>query len=187
MASELLVKRLMKQASVSVLAGLLMSSAVLAEDNADDAGIDGEVSISVDDSGMVDGGPDVSIDPVDPGEWSGEEDGVSPGEPGEGDGTDGGEVDGGVIDGGEVDGGEVAIDPECADCSGIPDVTIDPMEMGEPTDDGVTVTMADGTPRGGQPNERDNSVTGGHEVSRDQGNGAGREEDFGWKRLQEVK
>ena len=56
MTSDLLVKRLMLQASVSVLAGLLLSSAAMAEDNTGDAG-DPDISIAVD-------GPDVSIDPL---------------------------------------------------------------------------------------------------------------------------
>lgn len=56
MTSDLLVKRLMVQASVSVLAGLLLSSAAMAEDNTGDAG-DTDISITAD-------GPDVAIDPL---------------------------------------------------------------------------------------------------------------------------
>lgn len=188
MASELLVKRLMMQASVSVLAGLLMSSAVLAEDTAGDAGDNGEVSISIDDSGMVDGGmvdggPDVSIDPVDPGDWSGEHDGsaVDDGP------VDDGPVDDGAVDDGAVDDGEGVVDPECADCSGVPDVAVDPMEMGQPTDDGVTVTMADGGPRGGAPNERGDTEAGGQDISRDDSHGGGRDSDSRWKTLRVIK
>ena len=86
MASELLVKRLMMQASVSVLAGLLMSSAVMAEDMTDPAG---DVSVSSigtdgedDGSGEIDGGaPDAPSDPSDLGDPPD-------------DGTDGGEIPG---------------------------------------------------------------------------------------------
>jgi hypothetical protein len=63
-ASDLLVKRLLRQAGASVLAGLLVSSAVLAEDTASDAGVSvgmGSPDVSIDPV------PDVSIDPVDPG------------------------------------------------------------------------------------------------------------------------
>jgi len=68
--SDLLVKRLMMQASVSVLAGLLMSSAVMAEDMSRPVG-GPDISIEVDAPdtsidllAMESEGPDVSIDPV---------------------------------------------------------------------------------------------------------------------------
>lgn len=84
MSEVLLVKRLLVQASVSVLAGMLMSSAVLAEDDAasgdTDVGIEVidpmpiDEPIAIEDGGveLVDpicadcgtGEPDVSIDPV---------------------------------------------------------------------------------------------------------------------------
>jgi hypothetical protein len=58
-ASEFLVKRLLMQASMTVLAGLLVSSAALAEDTQP-----GEPEISI--CGFEEGpGPDVTIDPVD--------------------------------------------------------------------------------------------------------------------------
>lgn len=56
MASELLVKRLLIQVGVSVLAGLLLSSATLAEDTSDTAE-GSDISIEVND-------PDVVIDPI---------------------------------------------------------------------------------------------------------------------------
>ncbi len=191
MASELLVKRLMMQASVSVLAGLLMSSAVMAGDMSEPVSEPGVVS--VDDSGMVDGDPDVSIDPVDPGDWSGEDDGMISLDPREWDGTFNGEDDGSVDDGGYVGVDEdgkigITVDDSCADCSGTPDVEIDPSEMGEQVDGGIEVTMADGgVPRGGAPNERGDVGSGGHDVSRDQGHGEGRESDFVWKARQLIK
>ncbi|MEY3959840.1 MAG: hypothetical protein RIR14_494, partial [Pseudomonadota bacterium] len=104
MASELLVKRLMMQAGVSVLAGLLMSSAVMAEDTTDPAG---DVSVSSigtdgedDNSGEVDGGaPDAPNDPSDLGDPpdDGSDGGAIPGDggsdpsglPGEEEGEDG--------------------------------------------------------------------------------------------------
>ena len=87
MEKDLLLKRLLTQAGVSVLAGLLMSSAVLAEDVTADAGDTPDASIRIDmgDQGEGDqgdgdqggddlgagdlggGDPDVSVDPNDPG------------------------------------------------------------------------------------------------------------------------
>ena len=82
MEKDLLLKRLLTQAGVSVLAGLLMSSAVLAQDVTADAGDTPDASIGIDvgdpgdgdqgdgDQGDGDlgvGDPDVSIDPNDPG------------------------------------------------------------------------------------------------------------------------
>lgn len=140
MASELLVKRLLTRASVSVLAGLLMSSAVLAEDisgPAEGAGIstDGDA-----------GSPEVSIDPVDPGAWGGDGE-IGSEEPSrennpdgeEGANYRGGEDDGsvdfgapedGTVDDGETDGAvaDDGTDPACAACSGIPEITLDPVE-----------------------------------------------------------
>lgn len=94
MASELLVKRLMMQAGVSVLAGLLMSSAVMAEDTTDPAGDVSVSSIGTDGedggSGEIDGGaPDAPSDPSDPGDPS------DLGDPPD-DGTDGGVIPGDV-------------------------------------------------------------------------------------------
>ena len=63
-----MVKRLFKQAGVSVLAGFLMSSAVMAEDMTPDAGDPPDVSIGSDDGGL-----EVSIDPVDPSDWRGDD------------------------------------------------------------------------------------------------------------------
>jgi len=121
-ASELLVKRLMMQASVSVLAGLLMSSAVMAEDTTDPAG---DVSVSSigtdgedDGSGEIDGGaPDAPSDPSDLGDPpdDGTDGGAIPGDvgtdpsglPGEDEGEDGtsdGSTDVGSGDDGTDDG-----------------------------------------------------------------------------------
>ncbi len=139
MASELLVKRLLTRASVSVLAGLLMSSAVLAEDisgPAEGAGIsaDGDA-----------GSPEVSIDPVDPGAGGGDGE-IGSEEPsrennpdgeeganyrgGEDEGADDGSVDFGAPEDGETDGSvaDDGTDPACAACSGIPEITLDPVE-----------------------------------------------------------
>ena len=82
MEKDLLLKRRLMQAGVSVLAGLLMSSAVLAQDVTADAGDTSDASIGIDvgdpgegdpgegdqgDGDLGDGDPDVSIDPNDPG------------------------------------------------------------------------------------------------------------------------
>ena len=168
MASDLLIKRLLKQAGVSVLAGLLLSTAVLAEDNAADAG-----GVSVDAGGpdvSIDPAPDVSIDPVDPGldtggddsvDWSGDDDGST-------DGTDDGSGDDGTDDGtvdwsGEDDATD-GTDDGTVDWSGEDDAT-------DGTDDGTVdwsgeddcmacntidfeVTLDGGPVRGTQPNER---------------------------------
>jgi len=79
---DLLLKRLLMQAGVSVLAGSLMSSAVLAQDVTADAGDTPDASIGIDvgdpgdgdpgegdqgDGDLGGGDPDVSIDPNDPG------------------------------------------------------------------------------------------------------------------------
>ena len=87
MEKDLLLKRLLMRAGVSVLAGLLMSSAVLAQDVTADAGDTPDASIGIDvgdpgdgdpgdgdlgdgdlgDGDLGGGDPDVSIDPNDPG------------------------------------------------------------------------------------------------------------------------
>ena len=104
MEKDLLLKRRLMQAGVSVLAGLLMSSAVLAQDVTADAGDTSDASIGIDvgdpgdgeqgdgDQGDGDlgvGDPDVSIDPNDPG-------------------LDGGDIgtDGGAVADGEGETGE---------------------------------------------------------------------------------
>ncbi len=109
MEKDLLLKRLLTQAGVSVLAGLLMSSAVLAQDVTADAGDTPDASIGIDvgdpgdgdpgngdqgdgdlgDGDLGDGDPDVSIDPNDPG-------------------VDGGDIgtDGGAVADGEGETGE---------------------------------------------------------------------------------
>lgn len=219
MASELLVKRLLKQAGVSVLAGLLLSSAVMAEGNADAAGAndDGEVSV-----GIEDGGPDVSIDPVDPGDWAGEdgelgdpadgfEDGVEDGG-GEWTGGEDGAVDDGAVDDGATGGDDGAVDDGwtggddpisgCIECSGVPDIAIDPREMdgtfndegtgevdgGEGT--GEVNTMADGPIRGTEPNHRGNvSLVNerGEKAARNQGDGEGQKTFFWWKKRAAVE
>lgn len=107
MSDVILGKRLLTQVSVSVLAGLLMSSAVLAEDDAAAAGGDGnEVSIEVIDP--------TAVDPL-PGDETGT------GETGTDSGTDSGE-----------DPGEL-VDPICEDCTvDGPEVVIDPIETEGP-------------------------------------------------------
>lgn len=148
MTSDLLVKRLLKQASVSVLAGLLMSSAVLAEDITEPVvEPEGEVSITVEDETA---GPDVTLDPI---EFEGEvvydevcidcsgvvEDASNLTDPPE-------PIDGEVlvdpkpedmIDPVEFD-GEVIVDGGCAECSGEPEVVI--------TADGTDPVEFDGNP-----------------------------------------
>lgn len=108
MEKDLLLKRLLMRAGVSVLAGLLMSTAVLAQDVTADAGDTPDASIGIDvgdpgdgdqgdgdlgDGDLGGGDPDVSIDPNDPG-------------------LDGGDIgtDGGVVADGDTggDGGPVA-------------------------------------------------------------------------------
>ncbi len=74
MASDLLVKRLMLQASVSVLTGFLLSSAVMAEDNTEaaegsDISIEGNApDVAVDPLEMGFEEPDVSLDPMEMGD-----------------------------------------------------------------------------------------------------------------------
>lgn len=99
MVVDLLVKRVLMQAGVAVLTGVLMSSAAMAEDASDPVGEDGygEVSVcpGVDmgiDSGLVDGGEEPADDTTE--------------------------------DGSE----EITVDV-CADCGVGPDVSIDPIEF----------------------------------------------------------
>ena len=96
MSDVFLVKSLLKQAGVTVLAGLLLSSAALAEDNADPAGGVGEEPTI--DVVAVDGTTDPAVD-----------DGIM------------------VTLEAPVDENEV-VDPYCAECSGVPEVMIDPIE-----------------------------------------------------------
>lgn len=183
MASELLVRRLFRQAGVSVLAGLLLSSAVLAEDNTDPAG-GGDVSVSI----GIDGGPDVSIDPVDPGDWGGE-DGGDPGDASGDDGTGDAwsgddSAEDGAADGSdavEESGDDATMDP--VEDDGM--ITLDPREWdGTFNDEGVPVAMeatSTGAPGLGlEPaaNARDL----GHSAA-----GAGAEAGFGWQRQRAVK
>ena len=130
-----MLKRLLTQAGVSVLAGLLMSSAVLAQDVTADAGDTPDASIGIDvgdpgDGDMGGGDPDVSIDPNDPGLGGGDI------------GTDGGAVADGDTGG---DGGPVA-DGEGETAEGSdPDVS---MQFGTETDAPVEATFdITGTPR----------------------------------------
>jgi hypothetical protein len=137
---DLLLKRLLTKAGVSVLAGLLMSSAVLAQDVTADAGDTSDASIGIDvgdpgdgdqgDGDLGDGDPDVSIDPNDPGLGGGDI------------GTDGGAVADGDTGG---DGGPVA-DGEGETAEGSdPDVS---MQFGTETDAPVEATFdITGTPR----------------------------------------
>ena len=133
MEKDLLLKRRLMQAGVSVLAGLLMSSAVLAQDVTADAGDTSDASIGIDvgdpgdgdqgdgDQGDGDlgvGDPDVSIDPNDPG-------------------LDGGDIgtDGGAVADGEGETGE----------GSDPDVS---MQFGTETDAPVEAIFdITGTPR----------------------------------------
>lgn len=107
------VSGLLKQAGVTVLAGLLLSSAVLAEDGAEAAGGLGEETPV-----------DVVVVEVDTTEPTDEVLMVTTEAP--------------------VDEAEV-VDPICAECSGEPEISIDPIEMvGEPVEDGTDET-SDGT------------------------------------------
>jgi hypothetical protein len=139
---DLLIKRLLTQAGVSVLAGLLMSSAVLAEDATADAGDTSEASIGLDGGDQGDGDlgggdlgdgdltgtpPDISIDPVDPGDNGGDA------------GNDGGTVADGDTGG---DGGPVADGEEETGDGGTPDVSIDfGLEIDAPVE--VTFDLTD--------------------------------------------
>ena len=137
MEKDLLLKRLLTQAGVSVLAGLLMSSAVLAQDVTADAGDTPDASIGIDvgdpgegdpgegDQGDGDlgvGDPDVSIDPNDPG-------------------LDGGDIgtDGGAVADGEGETGEGS-DPDVSIQFGTEidapvEATFDLTDPPEPIDD----------------------------------------------------
>lgn len=145
MEKDLLLKRLLTQAGVSVLAGLLMSSAVLAQDVTADAGDTPDASIGIDvgdpgegdpgegdqgDGDLGGGDPDVSMDPNDPGLDGGDI------------GTDGGAVADGDTGG---DGGPVA-DGEGETGEGSdPDVSI---QFGTEIDAPVEATFdITGTPR----------------------------------------
>ena len=210
MTHELLVKRLMKQASVSVLAGLLLSSAAVAGGSAGQVSEPGTVSVGVDETG-----PEVSVDPVDPGDF-GNDDGdyagnddegsygdgsdgdVSDGDPSDGDSSDGDPSDGddgGVSDGDDgTDSGDGDM-ADCADCSGIPDIDIGPVAFdGLAVEDGmVSVTGAPsaGPVRGGAPEQRGNGAEaggiGGRDFGNDAGRGAGRERDLGIRQRELVK
>lgn len=204
MASDFLVRRLLRQAGVSVLAGLLLSTAASAGGFTEPVGEPDPVSIDVDA-----GEPEVSIDPVDP--IDGEADG-SGAEPDDGGYVDGGEEDysdgdegdyvdegsdgeaywdgdesgdpvedgtyedgdGSVEEGFEDDPDGEVTDPECAECSGVPEISIDPIEMtGEPLEHvaDVEVTYTAGPVRGTEPNQRGEVAgsAGDPEVGRDGG------------------
>jgi hypothetical protein len=146
---DLLLKRRLMQAGVSVLAGLLMSSAVLAQDVTADAGDTADASIGIDvgdpgdgdpgdgdqgDGDLGGGDPDVSIDPNDPGLGGGDI------------GTDGGTVadgdtggDGGPVADGEGETGEGS-DPDVSIQFGTEidapvEATFDLTDPPEPIDD----------------------------------------------------
>jgi hypothetical protein len=136
---DLLLKRRLMQAGVSVLAGLLMSSAVLAQDVTADAGDTSDASIGIDVGDLGDGDqgggdPDVSIDPNDPGPDGGDI------------GTDGGAVadgdtggDGGPVADGEGETGEGS-DPDVSIQFGTEidapvEATFDLTDPPEPIDD----------------------------------------------------
>lgn len=114
MEKDLLLKRLLTQAGVSVLAGLLMSSAVLAQDVTADAGDTPDASIGIDvgdpgDGALGGGDPDVSIDPNDPGP-DGSDIGTDGGAVADGDtGGDGGPVADGEGETGEGSDPDVSI------------------------------------------------------------------------------
>lgn len=210
MTSDLLVKGLLRQAGISVLAGLLLSSAALAEDNSGAAGETGEVSIGIDD-----GGPEVAVDPAIDGEDSGaidgeEGDGDTGGDDtgseddGSGDGTDaGGEDDGAGDDSGigEDDGGVpgedgvdlggedglVSIDDTCANCNTMADGSGETVDV--VAEFGVTAVQRDVVTGGGVDGST-GGPAGGRDVSRDAGDagrGAGRDGDLGAHRLLIVK
>lgn len=200
MAHELLVKRLMKQASVSVLAGLLLSSAAVAGGSAGQVSEPGTVSVDVGETG-----PEVSVDPVDPGDfgnddgdYAGNDDDGSYGDGSDGDVSDGDPSDGddgGVSDGDDgTDSGDGDMS-DCADCSGIPDIDIGPVAFdGLAVEDGmVSVTGAPsaGPVRGGAPEQRGNGAEaggiGGRDFGNDAGRGAGRERDLGIRQRELVK
>ena len=200
MAHELLVKRLMKQASVSVLAGLLLSSAAVAGGSAGQVSEPGTVSVGVGETG-----PEVSVDPVDPGDfgnddgdYAGNDDDGSYGDGSDGDASDGDPSDGddgGVSDGDDgTDSGDGDMS-DCADCSGIPDIDIGPVAFdGLAVEDGmVSVTGAPsaGPVRGGAPEQRGNGAEaggiGGQDFGNDAGRGAGRERDLGIRQRELVK
>ena len=200
MAHELLVKRLMKQASVSVLAGLLLSSAAVAGGSAGQVSEPGTVSVGVGETG-----PEVSVDPVDPGDfgnddgdYAGNDDDGSYGDGSDGDASDGDPSDGddgGVSDGDDgTDSGDGDMS-DCADCSGIPDIDIGPVAFdGLAVEDGmVSVTGAPsaGPVRRGAPEQRGNGAEaggiGGRDFGNDAGRGAGRERDLGIRQRELVK
>lgn len=124
MEKDVLLKRLLMRAGVSVLAGLLMSSAVLAQDVTTDAGDTSDASIGIDvgdpgegdqgdgdlgDGDLGDGDPDVSIDPNDPG-LDGSDIGTDGGAVADGDtGGDGGPVADGEGETGEGSDPDVSI------------------------------------------------------------------------------
>lgn len=197
MAHELLVKRLMKQASVSVLAGLLLSSAAVAGGSAGQVSEPGTVSVGVGETG-----PEVSVDPGDfgndDGDYAGNDDDGSYGDGSDGDASDGDPSDGddgGVSDGDDgTDSGDGDMS-DCADCSGIPDIDIGPVAFdGLAVEDGmVSVTGAPsaGPVRGGAPEQRGNGAEaggiGGRDFGNDTGRGAGRERDLGIRQRELVK
>lgn len=164
MARGFSVKRLMMQASISVFAALLLSSATMAEDNTEAAGDNASVSIDVET-------PDVSIDPVEI-ETAGEGD------------------QGDVGSDGREDAVTTETDVECADCSGNPDIFVDQAEMSGPVPDDVDVSLQNNLPRGSQATQRGNDEPGGQTgvtFSNAQGLGGDRDNDFGWKRRKLLK
>lgn len=178
MTSDLLVKGLLRQAGISVFAGLLLSSAALAAGMGEPVGEPDMVSVSIDD-----GGPDVAVDPGVDGTDPGASDGETGGE------DTAGEDDGGISDDDGVDlGGEdgvVSIDDTCANCSGMPDAPGETVDM--VAEFGVTSVQRDDVRGGGATG----GPTGGRDISRDavgdKGRGAGRDGDLGARRLLIVK
>lgn len=133
MANDFPVKRLLRQAGVSVLAGLLLSTAGVAEGIAIGAG---EYS--------VDGGPAISDDPVGSGSGSDGEDAGSD----DGSGADGGDTGGdgaGSDDGSGEDGGDMVDDGAGSDDGSGEDGDDDAgSDDGSGEDNGVTVVEEDG-------------------------------------------
>ncbi len=171
MEKDLLLKRLLTQASVSVLAGLLMSSAAMAEDMGEPVGEPASISTGITDDGSVDddGAFDLDLNP-----------------PAEGN-EPGGEIASGGEDSGQP--GEVAVDPDtedgdvsgegmCDGCSSKPYDLSDNDVMGTEFD---VTALQRGEDTGGV-----DGPAGGRDISRgatsDKGRGAGRDGDLGFYR-----
>lgn len=193
MEKDLLLKRLLTQASVSVLAGLLMSSAAMAEDMGEPVGelesisigayegvfdFEGEpvgepasISIGITDDGSVDddGAFDLDLNPPAEGTEPGGEDasgGEDSGQPGE------------VAVDPDTEDGDVSGEGMCDGCSSKPYDLSDNDVMGTEFD---VTALQRGEDTGGV-----DGPAGGRDISRgatsDKGRGAGRDGDLGFYR-----